>query len=1039
MKKIFTLLLSAVFTMSLFAANDGLPGQFSAGVSNKVAFSKGNLQAKTTDNGANWTWGFAEHQWDLVGNAAANNAISGNGTVSANGTVDLFGWSTDATYYGINNSTNKDDYSGDFKDWGETIGDGWYTLKTAELKYLFDSRIGDKASTVDGNSDIRYAKATVNSINGIILFPDGGSFAASEFTVVGSLNTTDANFSTTICSATQWTNLEAKGCVFFPAAGGRSGAGVGNANSSGSYWTATPYTEVANNAVYMRFSATNFVKQDYTGRKDGLSVRLVKKVPQVYDTIAYTYQGNTLYYKITQKNALANKVNVINDGVHQPSGAVVIPDEITDFQGTTYQVDGIWSSAFMGNTAITSLDFSENTHITNTSSSMCDGCTNLTSVILSDYITKIFGYSFRECPLSSIDLKNVQRIEMSNFESATFTTVHIPASLDSIEDQSYLCYHATTVTCAAENTHFAAVDNVLYNKDLTKVFALPGGYAAEQEVHIVPTATSMAFSAFRGFYGKLYINSEITCKDHGWRNSPNGAVIVGCGLHDYYTTNAYAGAASGSGDFGSITSLTEKLLWDIDVVATNATVKLDTTDCNKVEVTVTANDGFTFVNWDNGETANPLILTVTSDTTVTANIKKNLVVDDTFFAPTVEGVNVTYKILAKEPGKMEVQIGNGNTQAISTSQTGNITIPEKVAYYDEEYDVVEGGALAFKLCAIDTLRLPNTILRLGRQFAYESQLKYVNIPDQLETLPTFGFAYLHQLKEITIPATVKYVGYGAFSFDNQLATINGWDPSKYERVGTNVFANATIQYNALTNENGLLYSDDIALAGNGAAQGRVIAFKEGTRIIATQINSVDACEKVIIPASVEAMTSHIFSGTTILDTIVVEALTPPMIYYGINNNTGYNLMTDMKASDLCDNGVPNKDILKFMVPKAALADYKASDTWKMVDLRPIEGWTITFKGHDGVIEEQQVQQDKMPVEPVVAPYNEGGKKYVFDHWDVAPVAAIEDATYEAVYKEDTALGLENRETTKTVKVIREGQLFILRDGKMYNALGEQVK
>ena len=41
----------------------------------RVHFAPGNLQATTTDLGESWTWHFAEHQWDYIGNAAANNAI----------------------------------------------------------------------------------------------------------------------------------------------------------------------------------------------------------------------------------------------------------------------------------------------------------------------------------------------------------------------------------------------------------------------------------------------------------------------------------------------------------------------------------------------------------------------------------------------------------------------------------------------------------------------------------------------------------------------------------------------------------------------------------------------------------------------------------------------------------------------------------------------------------------------------------------------------------------------------------------------------
>ncbi len=722
--------------------------------------------------------------------------------------------------------------------------------------------------------------------------------------------------------------------------------------------------------------------------------------PVVGDTITFTYKGNTLAYKISAKSGGNNRVSIVYDNVHKPSGSLVIPNTITDEGGTEYKVNVISMDAFNGHSnELTSIDFSENTYITTTNQSSFRGCVNVTSIILSDYITEIARYSFQGCKLTSIDLKNVEAIGMANFGSCNITSVHLPKSLSSLADQTYLFRHATTITIDEENTKFAVVGNVLYNKALTKIYSLPLGLTSG-ELHIEPTATAAIFGAMDGCKATVYFNSRVQPEwGPDYRNSPGGDVIVGCRFYDFYTSGTFIGGDLGVGnDFSQITSLTAKLLDEVNVVATNGTVVFnDTTDCNQVKVTVTADDGYTFVDWFDGVKDNPRTFIVTGDTTVTANIKKNLVVGDAFFAPTVEGVNVTYKILAKEAGKMEVQIGNGNNAAIGTSLTGNVTIPEKVAYYDEVYDVVAGGNNAFKLCQIDTLRLPNSILRLGKQFVYESKLKYVNIPNQLEYIPTFAFAYLYYMDNIAIPASVKYVGYGAFSFDNQLATLEGWDPSRLERVGAQVFYNATKQENALTKDNGFLYSGDIAIGGNGASQGRVIAFKEGTRIIAARINSNDACEKVIFPASVEAIASHMFTYINALDTVVVEALTPPVIYYGINNGGG-DIMTDKKASDMCDGGVPNQGTLKYYVPKSAVAAYKSSETWKMVDLRPIGGWTITFVDHDGE-HAQQVEQGEMPVIPAVEPYYTEEHMYVFDHWDVTPVAATADVIYTAVYDE----------------------------------------
>ena len=135
--------------------------------------------------------GFAEHQYDYVGNAVANTMISGNGKVGENGTVDLFGWSTVANFFGIHYSENPSLYSGDFIEWGKRIGDGWRTLTKDEWVYVFNTRTGEKASTVAENANIRFAKATVNSVKGMIIFPDSGTFAASEFTTVAALKQTE--------------------------------------------------------------------------------------------------------------------------------------------------------------------------------------------------------------------------------------------------------------------------------------------------------------------------------------------------------------------------------------------------------------------------------------------------------------------------------------------------------------------------------------------------------------------------------------------------------------------------------------------------------------------------------------------------------------------------------------------------------------------------------------------------------------------------------------------------------------------------------
>lgn len=247
----------------------------------KVVFAPGNLQA--TWDGASWSWAFAANQWDYIGSAAGNTIINGNGSVSAsNVTVDLFCWSTSATTYGIHNSEDYRTYSGNFVDWGNTIGSGWCTLTTDEWVYVSESRTS--GSTVNGTHNARYTLATINTditgVNGLILFPDGITVASDEATSWGIINGFKGGNTwddATKCTTAQWTALAAKGCVFLPAAGWRDeskdppvclGAGL--------YWSSTTYN--SQDAKAISFVDNEFIANDDFCRECGNSVRLVREV-----------------------------------------------------------------------------------------------------------------------------------------------------------------------------------------------------------------------------------------------------------------------------------------------------------------------------------------------------------------------------------------------------------------------------------------------------------------------------------------------------------------------------------------------------------------------------------------------------------------------------------------------------------------------------------------------------------------------------------------------------------------------------------------
>ena len=235
-----------------------LSGTFNIGTAT-VKFSRGNLRA-TLDNGTVTSWAFATSQDAYIGATEANNLQTNTGT------IDLFAWSTDYGYkWGIGPwTTDYVNFCGHFKDWGENpdlirdLGSGWFTMNQNEWNYFLSRRTG---ATVGETNNVRYYAAIIkkdsdtdDGVYGLLLLPDNETFTAEEATwgranpvyPRAQLNTGDI----TECTTDQWTNLEAKGAVFLPAAGYKDNADnirpdnayywyATEANGSGSYGTIT--------------------------------------------------------------------------------------------------------------------------------------------------------------------------------------------------------------------------------------------------------------------------------------------------------------------------------------------------------------------------------------------------------------------------------------------------------------------------------------------------------------------------------------------------------------------------------------------------------------------------------------------------------------------------------------------------------------------------------------------------------------------------------------------------------------------------------
>ena len=270
----------------------------------QVYFSKGNLQY--IGSAAVPYWKFADNQWDYFGDNGQNDSY-------IHRKRDLFGWGTSGwdcgntyyepwdvgyLYYGgqyhvwsqsaqygpLENNNLTGNYSN--SDWGvyNAISNGgnqsnlWRTLTSEEWIYVFHTR--------NTPSGIRFAKAQVNNVNGVILLPD--DWNSSVFQFYDNANESWAEYSSNVINISQWNTLQSAGAVFLPSTGMRTSNASGypgylitisiNSLDLGYYWSSTCSSDQSS-SIADRFSfyfSNSGCSIGTVSRGCGLAVRLVQ-------------------------------------------------------------------------------------------------------------------------------------------------------------------------------------------------------------------------------------------------------------------------------------------------------------------------------------------------------------------------------------------------------------------------------------------------------------------------------------------------------------------------------------------------------------------------------------------------------------------------------------------------------------------------------------------------------------------------------------------------------------------------------------------
>lgn len=236
--------------------------------------------------------------------------------------------------------------------------------------------------------------------------------------------------------------------------------------------------------------------------------------------IPTTFAVDGLKYSVYNVSNGYMQVSVAKQDWDSPT--LVIPDSV-EYKGLKFQVYNIINDAFASNNNITSVDIA----CKQIWSGAFSYCKNLTSVTLQEGVKSIYEHAF---------------------QNIGATTIHLPASLESLDGNSgspFSYNKFTDITIAEGNTSLVkGEDGVIYNKQMTKILAFPYNY--EKKFKEIPASVTsildQTFISCKNLADTLVVPPTLAGANRAFSDTNIKCVIYNNG--QYSLSNVFQGNAS---------------------------------------------------------------------------------------------------------------------------------------------------------------------------------------------------------------------------------------------------------------------------------------------------------------------------------------------------------------------------------------------------------------------------------------------------------------------------------------------------------------